>query len=149
MRNTQRLVEELVEVFFTMAADHHLKQNVKTVLAQGQPTRAISAISSAFASYDGRDLYPDEISKAAAMLVNLNRAHPLLTGVKRSTLSVVDYFLRENGYDLQIDADDGLDFLVAVAERRVGYPEARRWILTNTSGRFIRRQVLRIRALVR
>ena len=146
--DTQRQVDELVEAFFAFAAIH-LGEDVRTVLAMGYPERAISAIASAFASYGGKDVYPDEVSKAAAILVHLNRNHPLHNGVKRSAFSVTDYYLSHNGYELEVDAGRALEFLIRVAEGSVEVDEARRWILTNSRGRFLRRNLLRLVAAVR
>lgn len=63
----------------------------------------------------GIDVHPGIHAKAAAIIVAINRNHPMLEGNKRTGWLVTTFFYAENGYDLAGDVDDVVEFCVAVA----------------------------------
>jgi len=56
-----------------------------------------SAVASPQATFGGEDLYPDLVSKAAALMESLIRNHPFVVGNKRTGVTAAALFLRQNG----------------------------------------------------
>jgi death-on-curing protein len=64
----------------------------------------------------GVDAYPDNLSKAAALLQSLARNHALVDGNKRTAWAAAWTFLYINGVELgEFDVDDAEEFMNAVA----------------------------------
>lgn len=70
-----------------------------------------SAVSLPQQSFDGQDLYPDIISKAACYLRSLAMNHPFHDANKRTALLSTSIFLEMNGYKM-IGTNDELYNLV-------------------------------------
>lgn len=65
-----------------------------------------SAIYHAFASFDGKDLYPSIEKKAARQAFAIIRSHPFVDGNKRVGLLVMLVFLELNGVELRFTQDE-------------------------------------------
>jgi death-on-curing protein len=57
------------------------------------------------ATFDGEDLYPTIIAKAAALCFSLVQNHPFVDGNKRAGHASMEVFLILNGYALDADVD--------------------------------------------
>lgn len=57
--------------------------------------------------------------------------HPFIDGNKRSGLQCADVFLRKNGYYLEIDVEEGVEFALKVAKNEMSLDEIRTWIKKN------------------
>ena len=81
----------------------------------------------------GQPLFPHTLQKAAVFLYYLNIFHPFTDGNKRTSLLVTHYFLRWNGYKLEIPKD-AANFLIKIAipESNLSYVDAYAWILKHT-----------------
>ena len=75
-----------------------------------------SAVGSPSASFDGKDLYPDLFSKAAALMESLINNHPFVDGNKRAGITAAALFLRINGFKLDSDPADLERTTLAVAQ---------------------------------
>ena len=74
-----------------------------------------SAVHRPRASVLGQDAYPDQFTKAAALLHSLARNHPLVDGNKRLAWLATYVFCAKNGVELDPDDDAAYDLVVAVA----------------------------------
>jgi death-on-curing protein len=74
-----------------------------------------SAVHRPRASVLGQHAYPDQITKAAALLHSLARNHPLVDGNKRLAWLATYVFCAKNGDELDPDDDAAYDLVVAVA----------------------------------
>ncbi|MDF0643352.1 MAG: type II toxin-antitoxin system death-on-curing family toxin [Nitrospira sp.] len=72
--------------------------------------RHLGALESALAqprqSFAGQDLYPDIITKAAALCFSLVLNHPFIDGNKRIGHAAMETFLMINGYELGAPVDE-------------------------------------------
>lgn len=57
----------------------------------------ISALNAPFQSFEGKEVYPSLVSKAAAMCRSLISNHPFVDGNKRTGIHVMLIFLEING----------------------------------------------------
>ena len=78
-----------------------------------------SAAARPQATFDGAPVYPDLISRAAALLHSLARNHPLVDGNKRLALAAAIVFLGVNGHRLTLSNDEAYELTMAVASGRL------------------------------
>jgi death-on-curing protein len=76
-----------------------------------------AAVARPQATVFGVDAYPDNFTKAAALLHSLARNHALVDGNKRTAWAAAWTFLYINGVELnpEFDVDDAENFMNAVA----------------------------------
>lgn len=63
----------------------------------------------------GKDLYPDEFSKAAVLLINIIKKHPFHNANKRTAFLAAYVFLKLNGYSLKMENQEVVEFVVRIA----------------------------------
>jgi death on curing protein len=83
-----------------------------------------SAIARPQASAFGADAYPDLAAKAAAMLHSLVLNHPFVDGNKRTAVLATLVFLDLNGYVVQWDQCEALDFMLRLAQHQIELDDA-------------------------
>jgi len=88
----------------------------------------LSAVERPKASFDGQDLYPAPLSKAAALMESLIRNHPFIDGNKRVGVAAAGLFLLQNGYRLTASNADLTDFALGVAQSRYTLEEIKTWL---------------------
>ena len=91
-----------------------------------------SAVARPQATFDGRDLYPELFSKAAALLESLIGNHAFLDGNKRVAIASVGLFLRINGYRLNADNQQLADFALQCAQRFISLEQMGLWFKDHT-----------------
>ena len=79
--------------------------------------------------YFGQEQYPSVEEKAAAYLYNIVRLHPFVDGNKRLGYVLAKYFLKENGYDLKIDNEEIVKFVLDVAKGNKTYKQVLQWMI--------------------
>ncbi|MBY0401376.1 type II toxin-antitoxin system death-on-curing family toxin [Myxococcota bacterium] len=87
-----------------------------------------SAIAQPRQSFDGADLHPSIIDKAAALGFSLISNHPFVDGNKRVGHAALEVFLMLNGYELNASVDKQERVILAVAAGRSTREEFRRWV---------------------
>jgi death-on-curing protein len=65
-----------------------------------------SAVNQPRLSFDQTDLYPDIVSKAAALCFSLIMSHPFIDGNKRVGHAAMETFLMLNGFEIRADVDE-------------------------------------------
>ena len=82
----------------------------------------------------GEEVYVGLYDKAAALLLAVNRDHPLSDGNKRLSWLVTKAFLALNGHHLAANSvRDGDEFIRAVADRQCEFIDVVSWIETRTT----------------
>ena len=87
-----------------------------------------SALESAFATFDGKELYPTKQEKGARLGFSLISNHAFVDGNKRIGMYVLLTFLEVNGIRLDVDNDDVARVGLAVASGEMKYNELLEWI---------------------
>ena len=87
-----------------------------------------SAVARPQASYDGNDLYQDLFDKAAALLQSLLKNHAFIDGNKRTALTSAAIFLNLNGFKLQNNHQDEVDFAVKVDNQNLTLEQIAQWL---------------------
>jgi death on curing protein len=76
----------------------------------------------------GQEFFPDVFSKAAAILEGIATYHVFSDGNKRTAFLSCATFLGLNGQDLVVSQKAGLQFMLAVAQKRKSLPEIAQWL---------------------
>lgn len=92
-----------------------------------------SAINRPFATFDGVDLYPTAIEKAAALIESIAKNHPFVDGNKRTAYYLSRKLLIKNGIDITAKEDEKYTFVIAIASGQWQYDDIVNWLKTNTA----------------
>lgn len=95
-----------------------------------------SALESAFATFDGHELYPSKIDKAARIGASLVANHAFLDGNKRIGMFVMLTFLETNGIRVECSDSDIVRTGLALAEGSMRFEGLRDWLLAHIPSRF-------------
>lgn len=87
-----------------------------------------SAVAQPEASFGGEELYPDLVSKAAALGHSLIQNHPFVDGNKRIGHAAKEVFLLLNGHEINASVDEQERFIIEVASGKVSRIELSDWI---------------------
>ena len=87
-----------------------------------------SALAQPAATFDGADLHPTLVDKAAALGFSLVANHPFVDGNKRIGHAAMEVFLVLNGYELQASLDDQEHLMLAVASGALDRQHLASWL---------------------
>ena len=94
--------------------------------------RDINALESALAqprmTFEGRDLYPTIIEKAAALGFSLIQNHPFVDGNKRIGHAAMEVFLLLNGYEIQASVEEQENVILQVASGEMSREAFTLWL---------------------
>ncbi len=89
-----------------------------------------SALESAFATFDGKDLYPTKEEKAVKLGFALISNHAFIDGNKRIGMHILLTFLELNGIRLHCTDEDIVAAGLGIASGEMDYEELLSWIRT-------------------
>ena len=92
-----------------------------------------SALNAPRASFGGQELYEGVLVKAAILVSRICRNHPLPDGNKRLAWISLLEFLFVNGFELSVDEDDAVEFMLKVAANEIGESDIEIWISQRAS----------------
>ena len=87
-----------------------------------------SAIETAFATFDGKDLYPSKVEKAARLGHSLISNHAFLDGNKRIGVYVMLTFLEMNGIRMEYTTEELVTAGLSVADGSMSYEQLLDWV---------------------
>jgi len=87
-----------------------------------------SAVNQPRLTFDQVDLYPDIISKAAALCFSLVMNHPFIDGNKRVGHAAMETFLILNGFELAADVNEQERLLFDLAAGKITRQELAAWL---------------------
>ena len=90
-----------------------------------------SALESAFATFDGEELYPSAEEKGARLGYSLISNHAFVDGNKRIGIFVLLVFLEVNGIVIRPSNEEVARIGLSVAAGEMKYRELLEWILKN------------------
>ena len=88
-----------------------------------------SALEGAFATFDGKDLYPTKEEKGARIGYTLISNHAFVDGNKRIGMYVMLTFLEVNGIRRDATNEEVAETGLAVAAGTMGYEELLYWVI--------------------
>ena len=87
-----------------------------------------SALSAAYATFDGVELMPSKEEKAAKLGFSLISNHAFVDGNKRIGMYIMMMFLKSNGVDMDCSNEDIIQAGMSVADGSMGYEGLLEWI---------------------
>ena len=97
--------------------------------------RDLGALESALAqpqmTFDGVDLYPTLVDKAAALGFSLINNHPFVDGNKRVGQAAMEIFLILNGYEIEATVDEQEKLILDIAASRLKREDLVSWLTTH------------------
>ena len=91
-----------------------------------------SALAQPRATFGGKDLYPDVISKAAALCYSLVLNHPFLDGNKRIGHASMETFLLLNRYELSAKLLEQELIMLDLAAGKLSREQFTKWVAEHT-----------------
>ena len=88
-----------------------------------------SAIEGAFATFDGKDLYPTKEEKGARLGYTLISDHAFVDGNKRIGMYVMMTFLEVNGIRLECTNEEVAQVGLGVASGKMKYEQLLDWVI--------------------
>jgi len=88
-----------------------------------------SALEGAFATFDGKDLYPSKEEKGARLGFTLISNHAFVDGNKRIGMYVMLTFLEVNGIRLEATNEEVAQTGIAVASGMMDYNSLLEWVM--------------------
>lgn len=92
-----------------------------------------SAVESAFATFDGVELYPTKEEKAAKLGYSLVSNHAFVDGNKRIGIYVMISFLELNGIHIESSDEDVIALGLGVADGSMSQEDVLEWIENHRS----------------
>ena len=87
-----------------------------------------SAVESAFATFDGAELYPSKEEKAAKLGYSLVSNHAFVDGNKRIGVYVMISFLELNGIHIESSDEDVVALGLGIADGSMSQEDVLKWI---------------------
>lgn len=88
-----------------------------------------SALAQPRATFDGTDLHPTVVHKAAALGFSLTLSHPFVDGNKRVAHAAMEVFLLLNGRELVGTVDEQERLMLDLADGQITREELTAWTL--------------------
>jgi len=92
-----------------------------------------SALSRPFQTFDGNDLYPSAIEKAASLVESILINHPFIDGNKRTGYALLRLYLLYNDLDIIASPDNKYEFVINIASGTLKYDGIVSWLSSNTT----------------
>lgn len=90
-----------------------------------------SALFRPYATFDGKDLYPTAVGKAAAVFESVVINHPFIDGNKRTGYVLMRLTLMALGYDIVASQEDKYSFVIEVTEGKHTIETIKDWITSH------------------
>jgi death-on-curing protein len=91
-----------------------------------------SALARPFQTFDGNELYPSVIEKAACLIESILLNHPFIDGNKRTGYVLMRLLLTQNELDIEATQDDKYVFVIGIASGNLRFNEIVEWLSTKT-----------------
>ena len=88
-----------------------------------------SAINRPYQTFDGQELYPSALEKAAAILESIVKNHPFMDGNKRTGYVLARLILMEAELDINADQTTKYEFVIDVSINKLDYDQIKEWLL--------------------
>jgi death on curing protein len=87
-----------------------------------------SALSRPYQTFDGKELYPSIVKKAAGLIESILVNHPFVDGNKRTGYVLMRLMLLANGHDISATQQEKYDFVISIASGKTDLENIVRWL---------------------
>lgn len=90
-----------------------------------------SSIKRPFQTFDQKELYPEPVDKAAAILESIISNHPFVDGNKRTAYVLARLLLRANNLDIKAHQDEKYEFVISAARGEIRFEQIKEWLTSH------------------
>jgi len=94
-----------------------------------------SALLRPYQTFDGKNLYPTSIDKAAAILESVVKNHPFIDGNKRTGYVLMRLLLMQEGFDIKAKMEEKYTFVIQIASGELDLEGIKTWIQQKIGGK--------------
>lgn len=91
-----------------------------------------AALHRPYATFDGVDLYPTPIDKAAALFESLIINHPFVDGNKRVAYVLMKFLLFKNGLLIKSNTEEKYQMVIDASMGKMRFDEIKLWLQSKT-----------------
>ncbi len=91
-----------------------------------------AALARPFQTFAGNELYPDVLSKAAALIESILTNHPFVDGNRRTGYVLMRLLLKKSGIDINVGEDEKYAFVIKIARGEMHHSDILSWLAQNT-----------------
>ncbi len=88
----------------------------------------LSALAQPRMTFDGKDLYPTLVEKAAALGYSIIQNHPFIDSNKRAGHAALEVFLILNGYEIKAGVDEQEKIILHLASGEITREDFLNWL---------------------
>ena len=87
-----------------------------------------SALARPFQTFDGKELHPTTVDKAACLIESILINHPFIDGNKRTGYVLMRIFLINDGLDIQANQQEKYEFIIDIASGKTRLDKIVSWL---------------------
>lgn len=91
-----------------------------------------SALNRPYQTFDGNELYPTPIDKAAAILESIVKNHPFVDGNKRTGYVLARLLMMSKQLDIQAEQGQKYQLVIAISKGELSFDQIKEWLEKNS-----------------
>ena len=91
-----------------------------------------SALNRPYQTFDGKELYPTPIDKAAAIIESIVKNHPFTDGNKRTGYVLARLLLMNEQLDIQAEQDQKHELVISISKGDLTFDQIKEWLEKNS-----------------
>lgn len=91
-----------------------------------------SALNRPYQTFDGNELYPSPIDKAAAMLESIVKNHPFVDGNKRTGYVLARLLMMNEQLNIQAGQEQKYQFVISISKGELSFEQIKEWLEKNS-----------------
>ncbi|MFT6873596.1 MAG: death-on-curing protein [Roseivirga sp.] len=91
-----------------------------------------SALNRPYQTFDGKELYPTPIDKAAAIIESIVKNHPFIDGNKRTGYVLARLLLMNTQLDIYAEQEQKYQFVISISTGELSFDQIKEWLEKNT-----------------
>jgi death-on-curing protein len=119
-------IKEALQIHSTVIAQHGGSNGIREM------NLLESALSRPYQTFDGSELYPTAIEKAAAIIESVVKNHPFSDGNKRTGYVLCRLLLMGSGLDIKASLENKYKFVISISTGKIKYDDIKGWLETHT-----------------
>lgn len=91
-----------------------------------------SALNRPYQTFNGQELYPRPIDKAAAIIESIVKNHPFVDGNKRTGYVLARLLLMNEQRDIHANQEDKYQFVISISTGELNFDQIKAWLDKNS-----------------
>jgi death-on-curing protein len=91
-----------------------------------------SALNRPYQTFDGNELYPTPIDKAAAILESIVKNHPFTDGNKRTGYILARLLLMNEQLDIRANQEQKYQLVISISKGELSFDQIKEWLEKNS-----------------